>query len=145
MLKLEHCPAGEHVMIRRFMKGVFNSKPSLPLYMSVWDTTPVLQKLASFHPANKLTLKLLTFKVVLLLALVTYQRTQSLHLIKVGDITFSDDEVHVQWSSLLKQSRPGYHLEPMIIQGVSENQRLCVMSYFKHYFSRTKHLRGSSE
>ena len=38
-------PAGKHPLVRRFLKGVFNKKPTLPCYNVTWDVQIVLDYL----------------------------------------------------------------------------------------------------
>ena len=35
-------PVGQHSLVKRFMRGVFNIKPSLPRYVHTWDVNVVL-------------------------------------------------------------------------------------------------------
>ena len=126
------------------MKGVFNARPSLPRYSTIWDTSSVLAKLRTFSPANRLSLKMLTLKLVLLLALVTHQRVQTLHLIKDEDIVFSGSQVQIVINALLKQSRPRYHVQPLLLQEFLDDKKLCVVRYLRQYILRTKYLKGTS-
>ena len=50
------------------------------LYKEIWDVQVVLNHLGTFHPVDTLTLKQLTYKLVMLLLLVTGQRSQTIHL-----------------------------------------------------------------
>jgi hypothetical protein len=75
---------GTHPLVRRFIKGVFENRPSLPWYSATWDIAVVLKYLGKMHPADKLSLKELTLKVVTLLALLSGQRRQTLHALKVS-------------------------------------------------------------
>ena len=45
-------PAGEHSLVCRFMKGVFNIRPALPRYEVTWDVSVVLNILKSFILLN---------------------------------------------------------------------------------------------
>lgn len=73
-------PLGKHPDIARFVKGVFQLKPSLPRYQGTWDVSIVLDYLETLYPHQNLSLKELTLKLVMLTALVTGQRGQSIHL-----------------------------------------------------------------
>ncbi|XP_060746163.1 uncharacterized protein LOC132859430 [Tachysurus vachellii] len=71
---------GQHPLIRRFMKGA----RSLPVTRSVvpdWDLSMVLEVLAQqpFEPLGDISLKLLSFKTVLLLALASAKGVSDLH------------------------------------------------------------------
>ena len=44
--------------------------------------------------------------------------------------------------SLLKTSRPNWHLEPMLFEKFNVCKSLCIVRYLKTYMSKTKRLRG---
>ena len=62
------------------------------------------------HPADKLSLKELTLKVVTLLAFLSGQRRQTLHALKVSCMQVSPDKCVFVFDKLLKTSKPGRHL-----------------------------------
>ena len=64
-------PFGQQMLVIRFMKGVFEMKPSLPKYSNTWNVNVVLNYLELLHPHNKLTLKKLSQKLAMLLALLS--------------------------------------------------------------------------
>ena len=70
---------GQHKIIRHFMKGVFELKPVLPKYSHTWDVNTVLNLLECYASNDKLSLKELSHKLVMLLALLTDQRCQTIH------------------------------------------------------------------
>lgn len=72
---------GEHPDVKRFMKGIFQSRPPLPRYCKTWDVNLVLQYIGSMGNSQELSLKDLTLKFVMLVALTTAQRGQSLQLL----------------------------------------------------------------
>ena len=41
---------GENPYVKRFMKGVFQTRPSLPRYSQIWDVTLVLHYLCCMPP-----------------------------------------------------------------------------------------------
>ena len=67
-------PIGEHPLICRFVKGVFELRPSLPKYTEIWDVAIVLNYLKTLDPPQGLTLKNLTLKTSTLLCLLSGQR-----------------------------------------------------------------------
>ena len=71
---------GSHPIISRFMKGIYRSKPPRPKYQITWDVQPVLTYLSSLGTANNLDLKTLSLKLLMLVALVSAQSGQSLHI-----------------------------------------------------------------
>ena len=59
-------PIGEHPLIVRLLKGMFNVRSPVPRHYGTWDVNIVL-KLENWHPLETLEMKLLTFKLWLLL------------------------------------------------------------------------------
>ena len=50
---------GNHPLVSRFLKGVFELKPSLPRYHRIWDVSVILRHLKNLEPVNALDLKVL--------------------------------------------------------------------------------------
>ena len=65
---------GNFPSVKRFMKGVFALRPSLPRYNFIWDANIVLEYLKIFYPYEGMSLFIPTHKLVMLLALATAQR-----------------------------------------------------------------------
>ena len=63
------------------MKGVYNCKPTLPRQSATWDVNLVLRYLKSLYPHENLSLKQLSYKLIVLLALTTGQRIQTLYFV----------------------------------------------------------------
>ena len=84
------CTFGTHPLVKRFLMGVFEQKPSLTRYETIWDISQVLTHLCSYPPAENISLKKLTFKVVMLLALLTGHQTQTIHCLDVNHMDMSD-------------------------------------------------------
>jgi hypothetical protein len=75
----DNLPNGKHPLARRFLQGAFNHRPFLPRNNVTWDVSIVLHYLQQLWPISNLSLKDLTIKCVMLLALTTGQRAQSIH------------------------------------------------------------------
>lgn len=69
---------GNHPLVARFLKGVFQIRPAMPRYKQIWDIDIVLNYLRTASPATKLSLKDLTCKVTMLLMLLSGQRIQTI-------------------------------------------------------------------
>ncbi|KAK2823510.1 hypothetical protein Q7C36_020110 [Tachysurus vachellii] len=76
---------GQHPLIRRFMKGAHRSLPVTRSVVPDWDLSMVLEVLAqqTFEPLGDISLKLLSFKTALLLALASAKRVSDLHALSV--------------------------------------------------------------
>ena len=142
MLENSNCSVGNHPLICRFLKGVFNLRPPRPRYNDTWDVSVVLNYLRKISPARDLSLKQLTLKLCLLLALVTAQRAQTLHLLSLDNLRLNENSATFYVPDLLKQSRPGSHGLSLKFRAFSPDSRLCVVHYLRSYIRRTKLLRN---
>lgn len=124
--------------LTRFMKGVFQSRPALPRYEETWDVNVVLEYLRSFHNT---TLFQISCQLCMLFLLTSAQRCQTLHLIEIKDIQISTNRVVIYPNHLLKQSKPGQHLESMKFEKFPKDKNLCFVTVLSEYLQRTKHLR----
>ena len=104
---------GQHKMVNCFMKGVFELKPVLPKYSHSWNVDIVLNFLECYAPNDKLTLKELSHKLVMHLALLTGQRCQTIHKLSIDSMKIEENRCIFYRTSLLKQSKQGKHLAPI--------------------------------
>ena len=65
---------GQHPLVTRLLKGVYNSRPPQPCYVATWDVDVVIRYFKSLGRNETLTLKQLSQKLVLLMALVEASR-----------------------------------------------------------------------
>ena len=64
---------GSHPLLPRLLQGVFELRPPLPIYPSIWDIFVVPNMLESWQIHN-ISLKHLSLKLTMLLALTSSQR-----------------------------------------------------------------------
>lgn len=133
---------GSHPLISRFMKGVFTKRPPMPRYECIWDVQIVLNYLRKLAPANSLSLKDLTLKLVMLIALVSAQRSQTIHKLSLNNLSYTGSTAKFQITGLIKQSRPGSSGLTVTLPAYPVDRRLCVFTYLKHYINKTRKLRG---
>ena len=100
---------GDHPLVTKFLKGVFDMRPSLPRYQEIWDVSIVLRYLKFLSPLNKLSLKELSLKLTMLIALMSGQRCQTIHALNISQMTLLDDLCIFFIKELLKTSKPGKH------------------------------------
>ncbi|CAC5371905.1 unnamed protein product [Mytilus coruscus] len=140
-ISVNNVPVGKHALVIRFMKGAFNIKPSLPRYIITWDVNIVLKFLKDLPSLDTISLKFLTYKLVMLTALVTGQRCQTLRFLDLNYYDVVGDNVCFRIMNLLKQSRPGVHLNAVDLKKYRDSD-LCVVRTLEVYIHRTAHLRG---
>ena len=137
-------PVGESsVLLQKFMKGIFNLRPSLPKTNCTWDVTMVLDHLCKLSPPKALDLLALSAKLVTLLLLLSGHRGQSIHALRLEDVDCSDKQLVIRFQSPLKQTRPGTHVHEVILPRFI-HIGLCVVTTFAEYVKRTKPLRNAS-
>ena len=134
---------GNHPLVKKFLKGVFNRRPSLPKHGLTWDANVVLQFLRAWSPAKCLSLRQLTLKVLLLCLLVTGQRGQAMWLMDLRNMSWTRHEVRCRFGDLLKTSSPAHHQSEIVFGAFPDDKSLCVVRYLTQYKKRTRDLRGS--
>ena len=143
-VQVDGFPVGKHPRVCRVLKGIFEERPSLPKYVHTWDVNNVLKSLEKSLEANELTLKDLTLKLALLLSLITGQRGQALHLLKVNDIIRKEDNYTLIFSDKHKTTRPGFHTAPVTLFSF-DNSKLCIVKHLDAYLKLTKDLRKGND
>ena len=138
-------PVGEHSTIKRFMRGIFNTRPNKPRYVKIWDVSVVLRYLDKCAPAHELTLRQLTMKVVTLCALVTAQRCQTLHAMNLDFCDIGSTSASFNIREVLKHNTPNNNKNEVILPSYPNNKRLCVVTYLKKYIKRTQPFRKSQK
>ena len=71
---IEGIPMGQHPLVLRLLKAVYNSCPPQPRYSVTWDVDVVIRYFQSLGENDNLTLKQLNQKLVLLMAVVEASR-----------------------------------------------------------------------
>ena len=95
-------------LINRFMKGLCVQKPRLPRYHFTWDVSVVLKYLSGLFPVQDLPLKLLTLKLVALIALSSAPRAQVLANLHLHFMYNETSVVTFTFPQLLKTTRHGH-------------------------------------
>jgi hypothetical protein len=135
---------GDDPLVKRFCKGVSVLKPSRPRYDYIWDPSPVVTKLAALFPHNALSLEELTKKLVLLLALASGQRCQTLAAIRISQVSFTAARVLIRVPDRLKTSAPGRSQPLLSFPRFEGHSNLCIFDLLSEYLSRTRDIRPPS-
>ena len=144
--KLHNTPStlSTHPFVNRYMKGVFNSRTPTPKYSDTWDVKIVLDFIKNWHPLTDLALKHVTYKLVMLLALTTGQRCQTLASLDTQTMTKTAEQFVFRLTDHMKQNRPGHVLSTVHVRRYHQAD-LCVYQTLEHYLARTSTLRSSSK
>jgi len=134
---------GNTDLVKRFIKGVFESNPTFPKQSETWDVNIVLNEIKTWTPVNNLTLKQLTLKAVMLIALLSGQRCQTMATLNIETMSLNDKRCTFFVHSLLKQTRRRVHQKPIELLAFKDEPDLCIVTTLKEYLNRTKPLRGN--
>ena len=138
-LPVDGFQVGQHPLVTRLLKGVFNSRPPMPRYKDTWEVSKVLRYL----PNESLSLKDLTKKLAMLLALSLANRSSDLVRLSLEGRRYTPDRVNISPVGLAKQSNPQRTSGrlPVFIPIFQEDQLLCPVACLQVYKKRTAQLR----
>ena len=77
-------PVGQHPLVCRYLRGVFNQRKPVSKYTTIWPVDKVLDHLNDLWPLERLSTKERTYKLVMLTALTTGQRCQTLTFLDIS-------------------------------------------------------------
>ncbi len=126
-------PFGQLPLVKRFMKGVFQLRPALPRYNSIWDVKTVFDYFRSQPPIADLTLKELSSRLAFLLSLCSGQRCQTIRSLRIDCMQVTDNSYTFHINTKQKQTRPGFHLRPIIFKRYPAEPALCAYEHIKIY------------
>ncbi|XP_040065750.1 uncharacterized protein LOC115308775 [Ixodes scapularis] len=143
----EGCPLEEHPAVVRLMKGVFNSNPPPPPPKPRYPTTSKVETvkafLQSWGPNKDLSLKTLSSKLAMLLALASAGRTSDLCMLSTCHIQKQSTGWELALSGLRKTSGASKPLPALFFPAFKEVRELCPVECLQVYLERTAELRGA--
>lgn len=142
---LDGYSVGSHPLVVRFMTGLFNLHPSKPKYVQFWDTSKVLCYLRQLPPVTCISLKLLTWKFAIQLALTQASRSHSMSLLTLDGMVKDENTYTLFYANLLKQCRKGRRNPIVTIKKYDIDSRICVYSTLQEYIRCTENIRGSEQ
>ena len=141
---IDGSPVGQHPLVTRLMQGIFNSRPPEPRYSHIWEVSKVLNYIQEqLGDSQSLSLKDLSKKTVMLLALAMAARSSDLHLLDIRYMTITPDQVQFHIAGLTKTRRSGPPRE-VIVQAFTEEQSVCPVYTLKIYLEKTDLFRSSA-
>ena len=119
------------------MTGIFNSRPILPRYDFTWQTSIVINYLKGLNYDN-LSYKLLSYKIVTLLSILSGQRVSTVHKFRLSQLHITKDIAIFTISSLLKHTKPGKVNLPVTFYQYPYGDPLCPVKLLNKYISYRK-------
>ena len=138
---------GDHPTVCRLVKGAFKLNPPIKPLAPQWSINRVLRHLDSWEPNEQLSLMDLTMKTILLLALSTAKRVDSISkfVVTEGYLEISQSMAKLQPMGLEKNSRVD-HLPPIVtIAEFAHRKSICPVEALRVYVERTKPIRQISK
>ena len=147
-ISMTHCPidgvvVGKHPLVSRLLRGIFNSRPPQPKYLSTWDVDAVLSYLRNQGCNSALSLKQLTLKLAMLLALANASRSSEIHALSTEHMVRSTHGVKFQLHELTKTARPGKPNSELHFSYFLEDPSLCPVVTLEKYIEVTRDLRAA--
>lgn len=135
---------GSDENIRRLLKGAYKIKPNRPKYASTWDPQIVFNYISNWYPNLELSTEKITKKLVILLALSTAHRVQTLSLLKLENVSITRSGVRIAITDIIKTSAPGRDQPTLYLPFFYENLKICPASVLKDYIFVTKNMRNTN-
>ena len=105
--RVDGMEVGKHPMITRLLKGAFHARPPLPRYTTTWNVQTVLEYIERMGTTTSLSLKQLSHKLCMLLALTRPSGSADLASLQIDRCRFNPEGVAFLPAVLAKQSRQG--------------------------------------
>ena len=132
---------GQLPVVSRFMKGVFKAKPPKPKYCCTWSVSHVLNFYRNQGPLEKISLKMLTFKVTILLALASAARAHELAALDLDYSLAKEESWEFTIPEHVKNSRPGHPPRKIFLPAFPQDPATCVVRTLVAYVRRTTDIR----
>ena len=97
----------KHPLVARVLKEAFHARAPRLRYTTTWNVQVVLDSISQWSDTTSLSLKLLTYKLVMLMALTRPSQSADLAAPSVTKCQFKPEGVFFLTSGLAKQSRQG--------------------------------------
>ena len=127
---------GEDARIKRLFRFFWRRRPVFPRYLVTWDIKKVLTFLITWHPIAALSYKQLTLKTLMLVAITSSDRAQTLEAIDIEYSEINDKGIYFPIYSLLKGSKRNRPVR--VVQCVRfDDPALDVSNYVVAYLQRS--------
>jgi hypothetical protein len=132
---------GSHPLVSQLLKGVFHLRPPEPRYSYTWKVWTVIAFIRSLGKNENLDLKLLSFKLVVLLGLTAPDRSSDLVKRDLRFRTFLPEGVSFELPGLSKTSKVGDYPKLSFHAAFPQDKDLCPVECLKSYEYKTRESR----
>ena len=129
---IEGCKVGKHPLVCQFMAGAQNLRPSMPKYSEIWDVDDVLRCIKDLP--QPLTVKQLSCKTVMLLALIVIPRGAEINMLDVDMMGLTKTKCVFTLTGLPKNKKKGIELD---FDNFKEDINLCPIKSLQDYCKLT--------
>ena len=140
--EIDATSVGAHPLVCQLLKGIFHLRPPEPKYSHTWSVSQVLTYIKSLGNNEGLSLKLLSLKLVTLLALTAPDRSSDLAKKDLRFRVYYPEGVSFRLPGLSKTSKPGDSPKSSFHASFGEDKDLCPVSCLKCYETNTKEFRS---
>ncbi|XP_070521812.1 uncharacterized protein [Cardiocondyla obscurior] len=133
---------GQSKNVSRLFKGIFMLRPSRLRYNRTWDIIVAFKKIEEWFFLENLPLETLTERLVLLLALGTAHRVQTLALIKISNVKQNVNGYEIEIPDCVKSSSLKAFQPILMLPRFLNNPKICIASTLERYMETTAGLRG---
>lgn len=130
-------PIGQHPLVNRLVKGVYNCRPLQPRYSTTWDVDIVVRYIQKFEG---LSLKQVGQKLTVLMVLVEANCLSELAALDIHFHIFKPEGVLFRLATLTKKRKTGA-LPKEFFRAYPHDKRLCVVECLRYYETCTNQFR----
>ena len=141
---IDNVKIGQHPLVTRFFKGLSSLRPQKSRYKMVWNVDMILDYLKTLWPLKDLSLKMVSLRLVALIALVTAQRIQTIKHLDTSAMFRDCRGVTFLIDKKLKTTKHG-QISEVFLEKFSDDARLCVIETLDYYLQVTSSIRNSSK
>lgn len=99
---------GKDYDVRELLSGIRNTDPPMARWNATWSVDVVLDYLRELAPLSHLTLRQLSYKLVMLLLITSCQRVQTIEFLKLSLMIQGNEEIVFRLDKRLKYNTRGY-------------------------------------
>ena len=120
----------DNLLLKRFMKGVYNLRPPVKKHMATWDVCILLNHLRNMRIVTPMDI---SKKLSSLFMILAGTRVNSLFHMVITNFYLTDSECTFTFDSVLKHSRQGFDASPITFRAFPQEPDLCPVITAKIY------------